>query len=390
MHIRQPTVREPTHNQVRPMMKGFVEEVQEKMIILGVLVDSQMTFDLNVTEIIKKCRRRLGYMKRISGSTWGPDMYAVRQNYLTLIRPVITYACGAWFIKQRKCVSTPPLDSSVCILRQISSKNTSEISKATNEVLPGLTDSASPEELFDMSFDHWDIPSPARLRETAERLQRHRFLDSLSSWLPIQRDDPRWFDATYKGPKYTYRRKYWFSATAVAIRFLNRLSLTQRGYLHKLVLNEDRISVGFPESHAIGLIPFFKQNPKLHVEQWVDVWQNLVIGSEQPSAYGPNGMIFERSEPQPGEFHCLDSISGPDQDVAFSNWVVHGFEVVKLGMPSGPWSVIFDGSPDLNLATELFTTLLQRTIVWQTFYTDCVSLGLFTDPSHYHIRRESF
>src|SRR6478735_6163738 len=96
MHIRQPTVREPTHNQVRPMMKGFVEEVQEKMIILGVLVDSQMTFDLHVTEIIKKCRRRLGYMKQISGSTWGPDTYAVRQNYLTLIRPVITYACGAW------------------------------------------------------------------------------------------------------------------------------------------------------------------------------------------------------------------------------------------------------------------------------------------------------
>ncbi|KAJ4166702.1 hypothetical protein NW765_007946 [Fusarium oxysporum] len=330
MHIRQPTVREPTHNQVRPMMKGFVEEVQEKMIILGVLVGSQMTFDLHVTEIIKKCRRRLGYMKRISGSTWGPDMYAVRQNYLTLIRPVITYACGAWSIKQRKCVSTrlnfglstkviDRNDSTirfkrgiVCILRQISSKNTSEISIATNEVLPGLTDSASPEELFDMSFDYWDIPSPARLRETAERLQRHRFLDSLGSWLPIQRDDPRWFDATYKGPKYTYRRKYWFSATAVAVKFLNRLSLTQRGYLHKLVLNEDRISVGFPESHAIGLIPFFKQNPKLHVEQWVDVWQNLVMDSEQPSAYGPNGMIFERSEPHPGEFHCLDSISGLD------------------------------------------------------------------------------
>ncbi|EXL90405.1 hypothetical protein FOIG_16344 [Fusarium odoratissimum NRRL 54006] len=126
MHMRQPTVREPAHNQVRPMMKGFVEEVQEKMIIL------------------------------------------VRQNYLTLIRPVITYACGAWSIKQRKCVSTrlnfglstkviDRNDSTigfkrgiVCILRQISSKNTSEISKATNEVLPGLTDSASPEELFDM------------------------------------------------------------------------------------------------------------------------------------------------------------------------------------------------------------------------------------------------
>ncbi|KAF5714860.1 hypothetical protein FMUND_7241 [Fusarium mundagurra] len=107
MHMRPPTVRQPTHNQVRPVIKGFVEKVQEKMTILGVIVDSQMTFDLHVTEITRKCRQRLGYMKRISGSTWGPDMYAIRQYYLTLIRPVITYACGAWFIKQREGVSTP-------------------------------------------------------------------------------------------------------------------------------------------------------------------------------------------------------------------------------------------------------------------------------------------
>ncbi|KAF5695185.1 hypothetical protein FDENT_489 [Fusarium denticulatum] len=107
MHMRLPTVRQPTHNEVRPVIKGFVEKVQEKMTILGVIVDSQMTFDLHVTEIARKCRQRLGYMKRISVSTWGPDMYAIREYYLTLIRPVITYACGAWFIKQREGVSTP-------------------------------------------------------------------------------------------------------------------------------------------------------------------------------------------------------------------------------------------------------------------------------------------
>ncbi|TVY77542.1 hypothetical protein Focb16_v007425 [Fusarium oxysporum f. sp. cubense] len=259
----------------------------------------------------------------------------------------------------------------LCMLRQINVKYAADTAEAINEDLPGWTESSSPEELFDLSFDHWDIPSLPRLTETAERLQRHRFLDSLDNWLPIQRDDPRWFDATYKGPKYTYRRKYWFSATAVAIRFLNRLSSIQRGYLHKLVLNEDRISVGFPESHAIGLIPFCKQNLKLHVEQRVDVWQNLVMSSEHPSAYGLNG-----------EIHCLEAISGADQDVAFSNWVVHGLEAVKAGMPPRSWSVIFDGSPDLNLATELFATPLQRTIVCQTFYTDCVSLDLFIDPSH--------
>ncbi|KAF5540863.1 hypothetical protein FMEXI_8360 [Fusarium mexicanum] len=108
MHMRPPTVREPTHNQARPKIEGFLEKVQEKMTILGVLVDSQMTFDLHVTEIVNKCRQRLGYMMRISGSTWGPDMHAIRQYYLTMIHAVITYACGAWFIKQSEGV-TPPL-----------------------------------------------------------------------------------------------------------------------------------------------------------------------------------------------------------------------------------------------------------------------------------------
>ncbi|KAF9760664.1 hypothetical protein IL306_004215 [Fusarium sp. DS 682] len=271
----------------------------------------------------------------------------------------------------------------VCILRQISEKHTTEIAEAIDEVLPGWTKSSSPKELFDLSFDHWDIPSFPHLKEAAERLQRHRFLESLGNWRTVEDDSPRFFDTRYEGPRYRYRRKYWFSATAVAVKFLGRISSSQRGYLQKLVLNEDRISVGFPESHAIGMIPFCKENPKLHVEQRVDVWQNLVMSSERPSAYSLRNMFFEQSEPPDRQVHSvsMDEIDGPDQDSYFSNWVVHGLEVVKAGMPSGSWSVVFDGKPDLNLATEYFTTLIKRTIVWHTFYTECVSLGLYTDPS---------
>ncbi|PNP82880.1 hypothetical protein FNYG_03758 [Fusarium nygamai] len=270
----------------------------------------------------------------------------------------------------------------LCILRQINVKNAAEIAEAIDEVLPGWSDSSSPEELFDMSFDHWDIPSHLCLREAAERLQRQRFLDSLGHWHRLQDNDSGFLDARYKGPRYKYRRKYWFSATAVALRFLKRLSSTQRGYLRKLVLNEDRISVGFPESHAIGMIPFCKENSKLHLEQRIDVWHNLVTSSQRPTAYRLTNMYFERSEPEAGEHYSIDDIYGPDQDLYFTNWVVHGLEVVKAGMPAGSWSVVFDGEPDLNLATDLFTTLLKRTIVWHSFYSDCVSLGLFTNPIH--------
>ncbi|KAF5556480.1 hypothetical protein FNAPI_5705 [Fusarium napiforme] len=270
----------------------------------------------------------------------------------------------------------------VCILHQVNLKNAADMAEAINEVLPGWSDSFSPEELFNLSFDHWDIPSLFCLREAAERLQRHRFLDSVGNWHRVQDNDSGFLDVRYKGPRYRYRRKYWFSATAVAIRFLKRLSSAQRGYLRKLVLNEDRISVGFPESHAMGMIPFCKENPMLHLEQRVDVWNNLVMSSERPTAHRLINMFFERSEPEAGEFYSIDDIDAPDQDSYFTNWVVHGLEVVKAGMPAGSWSVVFDGDPDLNLATDLFTTLIKRTIVWHSFYSDCVSLGLFTNQIH--------
>ncbi|KAF5702438.1 hypothetical protein FGLOB1_9594 [Fusarium globosum] len=226
----------------------------------------------------------------------------------------------------------------VCILRQINAKNAADIAEAINEALPGWTKSSSPEELFDMSFDHWDIPSLSCLRETAERLQRQRFLESLGNWHRVQDHDSGFLDS--------------------------------------------RISIGFPESHAIGMIPFCKENPKMHLEQRVDVWNNLVMSSERPTAYRLTNMYFERSEPEAGEYYSLYDVYAPDQDSYFTNWVVHGLEVVKAGMPARSWSVVFDGEPDLNLATDLFTTIIKRTIVWHTFYSDCVSLGLFTDPSH--------
>ncbi|KAF5981402.1 hypothetical protein FBULB1_4799 [Fusarium bulbicola] len=222
----------------------------------------------------------------------------------------------------------------VCILHQINVKNAADITEAIDEVLPEWSISSSPEELFDMSFDHWDFP-----RSSASEKPQSVYSGS-ASW------------------------KAW------------------RGYLRKLILNEDSISVGFPESHAIGMIPFRKENPKLHLEQRIDVWHHIVTHSRRPTAYRLANMYFERSEPEAGEFYSLDDIFGPGQDSDFTNWVVHGLEVVKAGMPEGSWSVVFDGEPDLNLATDLFTTLLKRTIVWQTFFSDCVSSGLFTNPTH--------
>lgn len=62
------------------------------------------------------------------------------------------------------------------------------------------------------------------------------------------------------------RRKWRFSAAAVAINFLNSIPQTTLMKIRKIVLHENRRSVGRPECHGLGLIPFCSQNPKLHME----------------------------------------------------------------------------------------------------------------------------
>ncbi len=39
------------------------------------------------------------YLRRTSGSVWGPTLPRMRVLYLAMIRPLITYGCGAWFVR---------------------------------------------------------------------------------------------------------------------------------------------------------------------------------------------------------------------------------------------------------------------------------------------------
>lgn len=47
----------------------------------------------------------MNHLRVISGSIWGPTLKTMKQLYVTKIRPIITYACGAWFIPIHKEVN---------------------------------------------------------------------------------------------------------------------------------------------------------------------------------------------------------------------------------------------------------------------------------------------
>ncbi|KAF5620098.1 hypothetical protein F52700_11418 [Fusarium sp. NRRL 52700] len=85
----------------RPQIPGFDGLPEPKLRILGVMVDQKLNWQCHINDIVEKVRKRLGYLSIISKRTTGPTLQTMRLYYLTMIRPVITYACGAWFFRQR-------------------------------------------------------------------------------------------------------------------------------------------------------------------------------------------------------------------------------------------------------------------------------------------------
>ncbi|KAI4672807.1 uncharacterized protein J4E78_001310 [Alternaria triticimaculans] len=66
--------------------------------------------------------------------------------------------------------------------------------------------------------------------------------------------------------------RMYFSAAAVATRFLEGLSPHVCKHLRKIIITEDRLSVASPIAHGQAFIPFCIANPSLRVERRVDIW----------------------------------------------------------------------------------------------------------------------
>ncbi|KAF5989548.1 hypothetical protein FBULB1_834 [Fusarium bulbicola] len=90
------------HNNVIPNIPDFHEEPVLKMKILGVVVSSDLTWGEHITMIIGKAKQRIGYLSFISGPHWGPNLKTMRLFFVSKIRPVFTYSCGAWFIRRER------------------------------------------------------------------------------------------------------------------------------------------------------------------------------------------------------------------------------------------------------------------------------------------------
>ncbi|KAJ4188767.1 hypothetical protein NW755_006257 [Fusarium falciforme] len=251
-------------------------------------------------------------------------------------------------------------------LRLLVEKHPAEFAERIDKALPGWSDSHSPDEFLDLPFDPWAIPSLSEVVAAADQLQAHQLWEYLESWHHVEED---------KTVGNRYRQKLYFSAAAVAIRFLNQLPKPRRLQIRNIIINEDRLAVGSSEGHVLGLIPFCKENSKLHVEQHVNLWRNLLLRMEIPHIEGAIKLAELGRDDEYDHKLSLYRASS-----ALASWGFHAMEVMGEGMPAGTFSFVLDGDPDLNLSSDLFDTLVHPTVAWLKAYNECSSRGLFPQP----------
>ena len=81
-----------------PVLHIGEDQVQFKkdVRLLGVQLDSKMTFSAHVEKIRRECKFRLSQMTTISGKTWGGSCRDLRGLYIAYIRSILEYAAPVW------------------------------------------------------------------------------------------------------------------------------------------------------------------------------------------------------------------------------------------------------------------------------------------------------
>ena len=171
------------------------------------------------------------------------------------------------------------------------------------------------------------------------------------------------------------RRKHRYSAAATAIHFLSGIPHSVRLQIENILLLEDYESVARPESHMLGFIQFCTENPQLRVERRVNLWRTVLIRHLNN---------FElRGAPNPPYYVHLerrDSLERGQIGHAFGVWITEALTLFSVGMPVNSFSLVFDGDPAAELASQIFA-ILKSDAEYQVSMEEFWKEAPFTDPT---------
>jgi len=139
------------------------------------------------------------------------------------------------------------------------------------------------------------------------------------------------------------RINFYFSAAAVCIARLSKLTPSIRKKLRSIILQEDCKSVGNPEVHAEGLIKYCTENGKLRFQMQASFSTLLA-----PAFWSLPGRLLNDPDTET-RIHVYAYIR------ILLDWVMRTTALAKLGMPKRSFTVVLDARSE------------QATYIWQYF-----------------------
>ena len=73
-----------------------VQPLEKKPKVLGVTLDTHLTFTQHCNNIAVKLQQRNNVLKSLAGSTWGCDKETLLTTYQAIGRSIISYCCPVW------------------------------------------------------------------------------------------------------------------------------------------------------------------------------------------------------------------------------------------------------------------------------------------------------
>jgi ribonuclease HI len=192
VHIPKRGTRQNLHHPVElPGLEPI--QPQEHCRLLGLIVDSKLSWNQHVKHIQAKATKSLGALASLAGSTWGTGYQGLRQIYNAVVVPQLLYGCSAWF--------APTADRKKYMVTNV--EKLASIQHRAARIITGAFRATSKPALDVEAFS-----TPMRLR--LEREAIHAYMRIVSSPLHATLEDIRGRAYTkLLGPNWRLRPRLW-------------------------------------------------------------------------------------------------------------------------------------------------------------------------------------
>ncbi|KAF5234298.1 hypothetical protein FANTH_12189 [Fusarium anthophilum] len=167
-----------------------------------------------------------------------------------------------------------------------------------------------------------------------------------------------------------------------AIGFLDALSLNQRSSLQNINIHEDRVSSGYPDGHAIGLIPFCQENKRLQIRHKLSMVRNLFdrASLSQGGAFDIIQDLEDQGDQgdQGGRWTNEDFLAHTADGLypIVANCLAEAMFLPDAGMPDGSYTLLLDAEN----ATDMCSTIFQQDILGKEATRIVLDRALKEDP----------